>query len=80
MNQQGKSSEGSRTGKYDKIESGIKSIERFLIILSVLIVFLLIGWKMGGEYGDVIILVCGGLIAVLVMVEILLIERHRHRR
>jgi len=66
--------------KYDKIESGIKSIERFLIMLSVLIIFLLIGWKMGGEYGDTIIIVCGGLIVVLIMVEILLIERHRHRR
>jgi len=72
--------EGSTTKGFDRVESGIKSIERFFVIFGVLVIFLLIGWRMGGANGDMIMLVGGGLIAVLVMIEILSIERHRHHR
>lgn len=76
----GKGGGYSPSDKVDKVESGIKSVERFFVILVVLIIFLLIGWKLGGHNGDTIMIIGAGLMAVLIMIEILLIERHRHHK
>lgn len=68
----------TRLEKIERVERGVKSIERFFIVLGVLVTFLLIGWRMGGDNGGAIVLIGGGLIAVLILIEVLLIEKHKH--
>ena len=64
----------------ERVERGIRSAERFVILVVVFIVIIAIGWKISGTSGEYVMIVGGGLLAVLVMVEALLLERHKHRK
>jgi hypothetical protein len=67
-------------GSVERVERGIRSAERFVILVVVFIVIIAIGWNIGGTNGEYVMIVGGALLAVLVMVEALLLERHRHRK
>lgn len=66
----------------DRIEGAVKSAERFLIVLGVAIILLVLSYKISEKtnYGSAVLVVGVGLVSVLILVEILLIERHRHHR
>lgn len=74
--------ENSAGGGLDAVERWVKSAERFVIVLVVAIMLLAITWRIAesSNLGSTIPIIGIGLILVYIMVEVLLIERHRHHK
>ena len=71
-------SDSSKIEKADKI---FKSVERFFILIGVAIVLLMICWRLAEStsYGSTILFLGLCLIGVLILIEVLHIERNRHK-
>jgi hypothetical protein len=66
--------------KKDKIEGWVKSIERFVVVLAVAIFLIILSYNIAQESdnGTLVLIIGASLIFVIVLVEVLLLERHKH--
>jgi multisubunit Na+/H+ antiporter MnhB subunit len=58
----------------------VKSIERFMVVLAVAIILLILSYNIAqkSDYGFLVLIIGACLILVMVLVEVLLLERHKH--
>lgn len=63
----------------DKVEGWVKSIERFMVVLAVAIILLILSYNIAekSDYGFLVLIIGGCLILVIILIEVLLLERHK---
>lgn len=73
---------GDMTDNIDRVEGWVKSIERFMVVLAVAIILLILSYNIAerSNNGFVVLIIGMCLILVIVLVEVLLLERHKHHQ
>jgi len=68
------------TDNMEKVEGWVKSIERFMVVLAVAIILLILSYNIAerSNNGLVVLIIGVCLILVIALVEVLLLERHKH--
>jgi len=71
---------GDMTDNMEKVEGWVKSIERFMVVLAVAIILLILSYNIAerSNNGLVVLIIGVCLILVIALVEVLLLERHKH--
>ena len=72
----------STADSIERVEGWVKSIERFMILMAVAIILLILSYNIAlqSNLGYPVLIIGISLIVVLVLVEALMLERHRHQR